>query len=130
MRVAGARRARLVIVPARAAGPSGQSWQLSLLVDTGAARTCLTPAAAALLGLDLSRPLGHVRLSGVGSVTAPIVAVDTLRIGALIAHNLPAAVLTLPRFLRIDGLLGMDFCDALGITSLTLELATATLVLR
>ena len=40
------------------------------------------------------------------------------------------AAVAVPQLAQMDGLLGLDVCDALGIGRLTPELDTATLVLR
>jgi predicted aspartyl protease len=101
-----------------------------MVVDPGASLTCLSPEVAANLELNVADPLVVVQLSGIGNATAPVVALDALQVGPLVARGLAIAVLDLPEFLEVDGLLGLDFCDALGLTRLILELDTVALVLR
>ena len=88
---------------------------LRLLLDTGAERTVIAPAALARTGIDpaLGTP---VRISGVtGSAAATLVAVPLLdvagaRVGPLsvIAHAMPSD--------SLDGLLGRDVLDAFTVT--------------
>ena len=88
---------------------------LRLLLDTGAERTVIAPAALARTGVDpaLGTP---VRISGVtGSAAATLVAVPLLevagaRVGPLsvIAHAMPSD--------SLDGLLGRDVLDAFTVT--------------
>jgi hypothetical protein len=88
---------------------------LSLLLDTGADRTVIAPAALARAGIDpaFGTP---VRITGVtGSAPAMLVAVPRLdvagaRVGPLsvIMHAVPGE--------SIDGLLGRDVLDAFTVT--------------
>jgi hypothetical protein len=88
---------------------------LRLLLDTGAERTVIAPAALARTGIDpaLGTP---VRITGVtGSAAATLVAVPLLdvagaRVGPLsvIAHAMPSD--------SLDGLLGRDVLDAFTVT--------------
>jgi Aspartyl protease/Domain of unknown function (DUF4124) len=88
---------------------------VTLVLDTGADRTMISPAALARLGIAPPGTL-RTRVSGVtGSSTADLVRVESVRVGdamvgplVLIAHDagLPQA----------DGLLGRDFLAAFTVT--------------
>src|SRR5690349_744033 len=88
---------------------------LRLLLDTGADRTVIAPAALARVGIDGSSGT-PVRITGVtGTALATLVAVPTLevagaRVGPLtvIAYPVPGEA--------IDGLLGRDVLDAFMVT--------------
>lgn len=89
--------------------------RLQLLLDTGADRTVISPAALGRAGID---PMGGtpVRITGVtGSSTATLVGVQRLDVAgaqvgplAVIAHPVPAE--------GMDGLLGRDVLDAFTVT--------------
>jgi len=88
---------------------------LRLVLDTGADRTLISPAALSRAGIDpTTGPPAHVR--GVtGDVTAPLVSVPQLdvagtRVGplAVIAHALSVE--------NVDGLLGRDVLDGFTVT--------------
>ena len=88
---------------------------LRLLLDTGADRTLISPAAMARAGFDVTGgTLVHIR--GVtGDAVAPLVSVQRLDIGgarvgpvAVVVHALPGP--------SVDGLLGRDVLDAFTVT--------------
>lgn len=88
---------------------------LRLLLDTGADRTLISPAAMARAGFDVTGgTLVHIR--GVtGDAVAPLVSVQRLdiagaRVGpvAVVVHALPGP--------SVDGLLGRDVLDAFTVT--------------
>jgi hypothetical protein len=89
--------------------------QLRLLVDTGADRTVISPAALGRAGYDPARGT-PVRITGVtGSSTAMLVAVPQLDVSgaqvgplSVIAHAVPGE--------GVDGLLGRDVLDAFTVT--------------
>ncbi len=92
---------------------------LTLVVDTGADRTVLSPSAIERAGFggQSGRPVQIVGATGVTTavlVTVPLLDVAGARIGplAVIVHALPAA----GRFEAIDGLLGRDALDAFTLT--------------
>jgi hypothetical protein len=88
---------------------------LRLLLDTGADRTVIAPAALARAGLD-SAAGTPMRITGVtGSAAATLIAVPRIdvagaQVGPLmvIAHAIPGE--------SIDGLLGRDVLDAFTVT--------------
>jgi len=88
---------------------------LSLLLDTGADRTVIAPAALARAGIDpaFGTP---VRITGVtGSASATLVAVPRLDVAGARVGPLSVIVHTVPGE-SIDGLLGRDVLDAFTVT--------------
>ena len=89
---------------------------LSLLLDTGADRTLISPAAIARAGYASAAPATEIRILGVtgGStatlVTVPLLDVAGARIGPLplIVHDADLG--------SVDGLLGRDVLDAFTVT--------------
>ena len=88
---------------------------LRLLLDTGADRTVISPAALGRAGIDVTAGM-PVRITGVaGSTSAALVAVQRLDVAgaqvgplAIVAHAVPAD--------GLDGLLGRDVLDAFTVT--------------
>jgi predicted aspartyl protease len=88
---------------------------LRLLVDTGADRTMISPAALGRAGIDV-RTGTPIRITGVtGSAVAPLIVVERLDIAsaqlgplAVVAHAVPEA--------GLDGLLGRDVLEAFTVT--------------
>ncbi len=88
---------------------------LTLLVDTGADRTVLSPAAAGRAGLDAAQG-GVVRIVGVaGSAEAREVVVERLDVAGAAIGPL-AIVVHDVRLPEVDGLLGRDVLDAFTLT--------------
>jgi predicted aspartyl protease len=88
-----------------------------LIADSGAERTLISQGVAALLGLDLLRPLRLQRLAGVGqSPPVPVVRLEQVQVGASIVRGLEAFVYDLPLIIRADGLLGLDFLRRFRVT--------------
>ena len=88
---------------------------LTLMLDTGADRTMLAPAALARTGLDVTngRPIRVLGVTGASDgyeVTLPRLDVAGARLGpvAVVVHELPAP--------GIDGLLGRDLLHAFTLT--------------
>ncbi|OGL11787.1 MAG: hypothetical protein A3I17_02720 [Candidatus Rokubacteria bacterium RIFCSPLOWO2_02_FULL_72_37] len=105
---------------------------LTLIVDTGAERTVLSPAALERAGFGglPGRPIHVVGVTGTAAarlVTVPLLDVAGARIGplAVIAHALPPTGRADP----VDGLLGRDVLDAFTLTVDTAS-GRATLTLR
>jgi predicted aspartyl protease len=104
------------------------AYRYWFLADTGAARTLITPDVALELGLDLRPPVRQVRIASVHQVvSAPLVHLVSLQIGAQQLTNVEALVLPLPVELRVDGLLGVNVLEHFRTT---FEFPQATLVLR
>jgi hypothetical protein len=108
------------VIPFAAGGPilaavALNGTLLSLMVDTGADRTMIAPAALARAGLDSARGR-EVRILGVtGGATARAVVVERLDLGGtrvgpltVIAHDIGVG--------GVDGLLGRDALDAFTLT--------------
>lgn len=88
---------------------------LTLMLDTGADRTMLAPAALARTGLEVTngRPIRVLGVTGVSDayeVTLPRLDVAGARLGpvSVVVHELPAP--------GIDGLLGRDLLHAFTLT--------------
>jgi predicted aspartyl protease len=99
-----------VVVQARLNGVG-----LSLLLDTGADRTVIAPAALTRAGIDpaLGTP---IRITGVtGSAAATLVAVPLLDVAGARVGPLSVIVHAVPSD-SLDGLLGRDVLDAFTVT--------------
>jgi hypothetical protein len=88
---------------------------LTLMLDTGADRTMLVPAALARAGLDAShgRPIRVLGVTGTGharEVTLPRLDVAGAQLGpvVVVVHEVPAP--------GLDGLLGRDLLNAFTLT--------------
>jgi hypothetical protein len=101
--------AKKLIVPVTIVGPR-DSREFNLTLDTGSGITVVSARYLRALGIDLSRPVGHKNLRGVGGVDrAPLVrvsaisALDRVRTEFVVAaHDFPLGTTT-------DGVLGLDF---------------------
>jgi predicted aspartyl protease len=99
-----------VVVQARLNGVA-----LSLLLDTGADRTVIAPAALARAGVDPGSGT-PIRISGVtGSAAATLVAVPLLEVAGARVGPLSVIVHAVPSD-SLDGLLGRDVLDAFTVT--------------
>lgn len=104
------------------------AYRYWFLADTGAARTLITPDVALDFDLDVRTPLRQERIASVHHVvSAPVVRLASLQIGAQRLTNVEAVVLPLPAALRVDGLLGINVLEHFRTT---FEFAQATIVLR
>ncbi len=105
---------------------------LTLIVDTGAERTVISPAALARAGFA-SEPSQSVRIVGAtGVATASLVTIPLLDLAGARVGPLPVIVHSLPPTGRpepVDGLLGRDVLDAFTLTVDT-EAGRATLTPR
>jgi hypothetical protein len=102
-------RARALIVPVLVVGPRG-SHTFKCVLDTGAMRTSLPARAMWRLGIDVSRPLDHVRLhSATGNVRVPLVRVPAVSALARVRTDYVVVVHDLPIGIEADGVLGLDF---------------------
>ena len=81
---------------------------VTLMIDTGAAMTILTPQLLTRLGYDLAGRQAYFATAN-GVVQAPVVAVNRLALGQAGINQLSVGVLGLPVAEGIDGLLGMNF---------------------
>jgi len=92
------------------------SASATLLLDTGADRTLISPRALAAAGVSLTRPVASGMMSGVtGSDRMDYVVVNSLEIGEARVGRMPVAAYEMPRA-RGDGLLGRDFLDQFSVS--------------
>jgi len=104
------------------------AYRYWLLADTGAARTLITPDVALELNLDVRTPVRQERIASVHRiVSAPVVCLASVQIGAQRLTNVEAVVLPLPVELRVDGLLGVNVLEHFRTT---FEFPQAIIVLR
>jgi hypothetical protein len=88
---------------------------LRLLLDTGADRTLISPAAMARAGLDVTAGT-PVHIRGVtGEAIAPLVPVARLDVAGTPVGPVAVVVHTVPGQ-EVDGLLGRDVLDAFTVT--------------
>ena len=104
------------------------AYRYWFLVDTGAARTLLTPHVVEDLGLDYITPGRQERIVSIHHIAwAPVVRVHSLQIGAQRLTAVDALVLSLPAAMRLDGLLGVNVLERFRAT---FEFDRATRILR
>jgi predicted aspartyl protease len=104
------------------------AYRYWFLADTGAARTLITPDVALELDLDVRTPMRQERIASVHRVvSAPVVRLASVQIGAQRLTDIEALVLPLPAELRVDGLLGVNVLEHFRTT---FEFPQATVVLR
>jgi len=105
----------LVLVPAVANGRD-----ITLLLDTGAQFTALTPESARRLGVAQSTEGSTLPMIGVGAAVSevPVISLASLRVGDHVAENLRVVVTpVLPATtMLVDGLLGADFLETFRMT--------------
>jgi predicted aspartyl protease len=92
---------------------------VTLLLDTGASHTMLTPETARRAGLrPTSRtPMGRLKVVGGQQVQFPLVPVAALAMGEAVVKNLQVGLLaTFPGTRPVDGLLGGDFLEHFTLT--------------
>lgn len=96
----------LIWVPAVVNGSA-----VSLVLDTGAQFTVLSPDVATRLGIVVRPDAPTLPIAGIGASDAPIVIVSSLQVGDYIVENLPIAVATMHVMsqFQVDGLLGGNF---------------------
>jgi hypothetical protein len=91
----------------------------TLLVDTGATHSLLTPAVARRLGISPSAaaPRRTIHLIGGQSIDVPFVTLSTLQVGDAVVENLEVGIhLIHPGAPIVDGLLGSDFLGRFQMT--------------
>jgi clan AA aspartic protease (TIGR02281 family) len=89
---------------------------VSLVLDTGAQVTVLSPDAASRLGIVVSPDAAVLAVAGIGVAEAPIVIVPALRVGDYVVENIPVAVTTGALMSQSSGGFGSMACSA-GISS-------------
>jgi hypothetical protein len=110
----------LVQVTVNGAGP------VVLLLDTGADRTMISPAALARLGIALPQTY-QAEVRGVtGAARADLVWVDSLSVEGMVVGPM-AVVAHDPGVRTAEGLLGQDF---LGVYTVTIDVSTGIVTIR
>jgi len=100
-------RVRLIQVSVFVA--DGFRSELTVLVDTGAAKTGFRRSTLIGLGIDVDAATGFLRVSTAsGSLEVPIVNLPQLRVFGATFTNLPVLCLPLPPTVPADGVLGFD----------------------
>jgi predicted aspartyl protease len=92
---------------------------VTLLLDTGATYTMLTPETARRAGLQpiRHRPMGLLKVVGGQQVRFPLVPIAALAMGEAIVKNLQVGILAaFPGTRTVDGLLGGDFLEHFTLT--------------
>jgi predicted aspartyl protease len=92
---------------------------VTLLLDTGATHTMLTPEAARRVGLTPAPHVltGALQVVGGRQVRFPLVPLAALAMGEAVVTNLPVGILsTFPGTRAVDGLLGGDFLEHFTLT--------------
>ncbi len=105
----------LIFVPATL----NRTQAATLLVDTGATRSLLTPAVAKELGISPSAdaPRRTIHLIGGQSIDVPFVNLSALQVGDAFGENLEVGIhLVHPGAPIVDGLLGSDFLGRFQMT--------------
>ena len=104
------------------------AYRYWFLADTEEARTLITPDVTLELDLDIRIPVHQARIASVHQVmSAPVVRLASVQIGAQYFTNVEALGLPLPAELRVDGLLGGNVLEHFRTT---FEFPQATIVLR
>ena len=139
---AASRNVQRTVVPIRKVGNAmfltaraNDQHAATLLLDTGATSTILTPALATRLGIAPG-PGARRRtfnVAGGGSFSVPIVRLAALRIGDYVVEELDVGVYNmLPHATNVDGVLGNDFLQHFRVLvdgdqrALILELKSTT----
>jgi hypothetical protein len=105
----------LILVPATLNRTHGAT----LLVDTGATRSLLTPAVAKRLGISppADAPRRTIHLIGGQKIDVPFVNLSALQVGDAVGENLEVGIhLVHPGAPIVDGLLGSDFLGRFKMT--------------
>lgn len=99
-----------ILVTARIGG----AGPITLILDTGADRTLVSPDALGALGIPIEA-VGRAQIKGVaGSTEADLVWIPSLEVDA--ARIGPLRVVALDAGIDADGLLGRDFLDRFRVT--------------
>jgi aspartyl protease family protein len=123
-RIHGKRVRKVLIVPCQING----IYRFNFLVDTGAAMTVISKQAADEIGIDATGLQKTIPIASLHQIdNAVIVRLDNLQVGGQAVRNVDVLVMPLPKVLRIDGLLGVNFLEAFRVT---FEFDNATLILR
>lgn len=116
-----------IIVPVRLNGKGPYDFVL----DTGATLTCIHTELAATLGLPAARGISGIGAGAGGTGRMRLVRIDSIRVGAATASDLPACAIDLGHVrgagVPADGLLGLNFLKPFRVT---LDFRRNILILR
>lgn len=108
-------RLKSIIIPGTLGGPAAE-FRVRLALDTGATRSVLRPSILRAAGFDLSRVVGHTKMTTAsGEVSAPLIEVPVLR-ALNRTRGLTVAAHEFPSRFQPHGLLGRDFFAGLLLT--------------
>ncbi|MCK5601988.1 retropepsin-like domain-containing protein [Candidatus Pacearchaeota archaeon] len=96
-----------------------QKEYVTLLLDTGASITMITPDVAELLGISPKKDAskGTITLIGEKTIEAPFVSLSKIKIGDAVINNLMVGVYAVfPNKPLVDGILGTDFLRHFTVT--------------
>ena len=96
-----------------------QKEYVTLLLDTGASITMITPDVAELLGISPKKdaPKGTITLIGEKTIEAPFVSLLKIKVGDAVVNNLMVGVYSVfPNAPLVDGILGTDFLRHFTVT--------------
>ena len=102
------RRGNAFLVPVLLNGRT----EARFIIDTGAEITTLSRDAATRAGLTRTNRIAQVGMADGTRMEAPVMQIDSLRLGALDRKNTEAVVLAQPPDAGVDGLLGMNVLHA------------------
>lgn len=90
---------------------------LQLLLDTGAARTLVSPTTLELLGYNPASAVDRVRMTTVSGIEySPMIQVRQISALGLDRADFAVVMHALPENAPVDGLLGMDFIQGHVLT--------------
>jgi len=105
-----------------------EKYQGRFLVDTGATLTVISQRFAHEMKLDITQPIRQIQTASAHQVVqTPVIRLDSLQVGDKKVNNLEVLIVDLPKALRVDGLLGVNFLEKFRVT---FEFDQAILVLR
>lgn len=109
------RRGEYHFVEARLSGPRGPGLRIQLLVDTGASMLVLPSSMIDALGYALDDLQPGVAQTANGKVDAYVASLDTVQVGAVVAHDVGVSFVDDDK-LGGQGLLGMSFLGRFKLT--------------
>jgi predicted aspartyl protease len=102
-------REKLIVIPARIFGPTGQLI-VRLVLDTGATTSMLSRNRAIKLGYEPNTVANRVEVTTASSTEfAPLITVEQIESLGQHLHNFAMLCYTLPPSTGVDGVLGLDF---------------------
>jgi len=94
-----------------------RSLFVKLAVDTGASFTMISIESALAIGLNPSRATRHIEITTAGGVVfTPIIRIPCFRCFGIEIEKMDAICHNLPPESCVEGLLGLNFLQAAGVT--------------